>query len=125
MRDEEKSSVLPSMAAGLRTILFNVTAEGQELDQVPKSHSGDGGGGGRYILQSIPLGGMIRDSILSSSLPNGQRNNKNDFGAANPAFPAASYADSNLDNYLNPVIMSPTSNGASLFFIRVVFTLFP
>ena len=45
MRDEEKSSVLPSMAAGLRTILFNVTAEGQELDQVPKSHSGDGGGG--------------------------------------------------------------------------------
>ena len=98
MRDVEKSSMLPSMAAGLKTILFNVTTDGPELDHVPKSLTVNVEQG-RNILNSIPLGGILRDSILSSSLPNS-------YSGKGGAM-ASSYVDHDTENYLESVIVSP------------------
>ena len=112
MRDEEKSSVLPSMAAGLKTILFNVSTDGAELDHVPKTSSSSSSGA-QTILNSIPLGGMIRDTILSSSLsssvPNGRSTGFPD------GFSTSAYGDE-IKDYLEPVIVeeSPKRLGKNL-----------
>ena len=100
MRDEEKSSMLPSMAAGLKTILFNITTNSPELDHVPKGMMASTEQG-RSILGSIPLGGILRDSLFSSSLPGGYN--------GKPGALADSFVDQNMENYLEPVIVSPTN----------------
>ena len=99
LQDEEKSSILPSMAAGLKTILFNVAADGADLDHAPpKSASSLPAAAERTILNSIPLGGIIRDSIISSSLPNSYNNSHNASGIS---------GGEATDNYLEPVIVAP------------------
>lgn len=108
MLDEEKSSVLPSMAAGLKTILFNVSTEGPELDHVPKSSAPTAVSGAQNILNSIPLGGIIRDTILSTSLSSSVPNGK---GAGfSDAYSSAAYGDGSRD-YLEPVIIDEVPRG--------------
>ena len=115
MLDEEKSSVLPSMAAGLKTILFNVSTDGPELDHVPKSYAPTAASGAQNILNSIPLGGIIRDTILSTSLSSSVPNGK---GAGfSDAYSSTAYGDGSRD-YLEPVIIDEVPRGNGQFSVQ-------
>ena len=102
------------MAAGLKTILFNVATDGADLDHAPPKYASSLPVVERTILNSIPLGGIIRDSILSSSLPNSYSNNNQNSSSIS--------GGEATDNYLEPVIVAaapPKRDG------RILRELFP